>query len=480
MKIYFKLMAALAVLLIIANGFPAFTVRAEDKGAVSSGETQMFCASVEYSFQGYVVKGSLTELISDIRVVQPVYSLNGQTWQPCGVEWNLNWLSREDSCRITDLQNQICIYNNMEPLKSYLAGRLDRFYLKLRITRENGIICETNAAVIERKAVQQVPEEITFVAAFTPSMRVFERNPFHYYGRYQMYINAGTAPQEISALLPDTIPVEIQINKGNNFIASGVVDCPVRWKPLPLIRLTAGEAVTIPDAAEELVIPAGTLVSTPIGVYSLNEPLKVAQDAIMTDEIRLMLNVLPETGKAPEVPSGESSRGAGGNEANAGADNKKDSTEEGQRPDLPQTTENETGEQQSAALHQSGDKSQSPLPNLWYGSGIGPEEQRPDTPSPQENEPEGQQPDLSEDMKNVSDAPFRQDVTFSNAFFFESPQSQQDIASDNGFECSMRMSTAEAIADNCISVVAVRMKANMISGRMIPQIAVIVNMMLLK
>lgn len=471
-------MAALAVFLIIANRFPVFTVRAEDKEAASSCEEQMFCAGVEYSFQGYIVKGSLTELISDIRAVQPVYSLNGQTWQPCGVEWKLNWLSRGDACRITDLQNQICLYNNMEPLKSYLAGRLDRFYLKLRITRENGIICETNAAVIERRVVQQVPEEISFAAAFTPSMRVFERNPFRYYGRYQMYINAGAASQEISALLPATIPVEVQIFNGANGIASGVVECSVTWKPLSFPTLTAGEAVTISDAAEEVVVPAGTEVSTPIGVYTLEKPLKVAQDAIITDEIKLVLNVLPEGGKAPEVPSGETiSRGAGGNEANAGADNKKDSTEEGQRPNLPRTTENETEGQQPGASRQSGDKPQSPLFHPSYGLGIEPEEQRPDTLSQPGNGPEGQQTDVSAEMGNASEAPSYQSVTFSNAFFYESPQ---DTASDNRFEYSVQILTAEAVADNCISVVAVRMKANIISGRMVPQIAGIVNMMLLK
>lgn len=456
MKIQFKFMMILVVSIIIVSGVPTFTARAKEEGPQVSGEAPLFQACLEYSFEGYVVKGSLTELIPNLRQVQPMYSLDGQTWQPCGVKWNLHQLPVGNSYKLTDLQNQICLYDSMEPLKSYLAGRRDRFYLKLHATGGNGAVCETNIVIIERTTVQQVPEEITFAATFAPAMRVIEKNPFCSYGRYQMNVNADVTLQDISALLPDTIPVEVQIYKGKNFIAEGIVDCPVTWKALTHLQLAAGETVTIPDAAEELVIPAGTMLSTPIGVFSLEKPLRIAQDAIMKDEIRLVLNIFPIGERPPETPTSENSGGAGGNEVNAGADNKKDSTEEGQRPVLPWNPESETQTQQN--------------PESKTG------EQQPDLVNDSESRPEDRQSDSYHSIGNASEAPARSGVTFSNAFIYESQQSQQATASVYQFESSAQLLAAEAVADICTSVVIVRMRASNISRRMIPQIVCILNM----
>lgn len=460
MKIQLKLMTVLTVLIIIVSGVPTFTARAKEEGPQVSGEVPLFRACLEYSFEGYVVKGSLTERIPDLRQVQPMYSLDGQTWQPCGVEWNLHQFPMGNSYKLTDLQNQICLYDSMEPLKSYLAGRRDRFYLKLCATGGNGAVCETNAVVIERTTVQQVPEEITFAAAFAPAMCVIEKNPFCCYGRYQMNVNADATLQDISALLPDTIPVEVQLYKGKNFIAEGIVDCPVTWKALPRLQLTVGETVTVPDAAEELVIPAGTMLSTPIGVFSLEKPLRIAQDEIMTDEIRLVLNIFPIGEKPSETPPSESSGGAGGNEVNAGADNKKDSTQEGQRPVLPWNPKSETQMQQNPTLN----------PESKPG------EQQPDSLNDSESRPEDRQSDSYYNIGNASEVPSRSGVTFSNAFIYESQQSQQATASVYQFESSAQLLAAEAVADICTSVVIVRMRASNISRRMIPQIVCILNM----
>lgn len=459
MKIQFKLMLAFAALIIIASGSPSFTVKAKEEGFPVPGEKEIFSAYIEYSFEGYVVKGSLAEFVPNIRHVQPMYSLDGQTWQPCGVEWKLDWM--DDSVKLTDLQDQICLYDSFEPLKSYLAGNLDRFYLKLRLFGDSGIICETNAVAIERGTSQQVPGEITFMAAFVPAMCVFERNPFRYYGRYQIDVKADTAPQDIYALLPDTIPVEVQLQKDKKFIGKGIVACPVTWKSLPIPQLTAGETVTLPDAAEELVVPAGTLVSTPIGVFQLEEPLMVAQDAIITDEIRLVLNVLPEGEKPSETPADENSGGAGGNEANAGADNKKDSTEEGQRPVLPRNPENEAEVQQSNPLYLPDNK---------------PQEQRSDAALQPDSQLDGHQPDPSSNMGNVSEVTPHSGLSFESDY--ENLQSQQGMASAYRFEYSAQLLTAEAVADICTSVVAARVRANIISSRMVSQIACLLNMML--
>ena len=434
MKIQSKLVPALAVLIIIISAIPAFTARAEEEDSPASGAAPMFSANIEYSFEGYIVKGRFTEFMPDVSHIQPLYSLDGEIWQTCGVEWDLQRLGTEEPDELAKLQNQICLYDSFEPLKSYLAGRLDCFYLKLRLTRENGITYETQAAIIDRGAPQSIPEEITFSAAFDSSMSIFERNPFCYYGRYQLTVNADATSEDISALLPDTLPVEVQLQKGSNLIAKGIVDCPVTWKPLSLPRLTAGECVTIPDAAEELVVPAGTLLSTPIGIFQLEESLKIEQDMVITDEVRLVLNVIPEGEKPTEVQPGENSGGAGGNEGNAGADNKKDSTEEGQRQDLPRNSE---------------------------------------------NKPEEQQSDLPQNVENTSEVPPHPGASLSIESDYESRQSQQDMTPADRFEDSVRFLTAEAVADICTSVVVVRMRANNISVRITPQIISIINIIFL-
>lgn len=268
-------------------------------------EAPAFSARIEYSFEGYVVKGTFTEFPPDIIHVLPMYSLDGETWQECSDEWDLQYLDTEDPEILAKLQNQICLYASFEPLNSYLAGTLDCFYLKLRLTKENGTTYESQTTVLNRGNPQPVPEEITLTAAFIPSMCIFEKNPFHYYGKYQLTINADAAPEDIASFLPDTLPMEVQLQKGKNFVAKGIVDCPVTWKPLSLPPLTAGESVLIPDAAEEIIIPSGTLLHTPIGIYEIEDALSIEQDKIITDDVMLVLNVVSPKENPTGVLSGE-------------------------------------------------------------------------------------------------------------------------------------------------------------------------------
>lgn len=271
----------------------------EEYDVPAPAEAPMFRAAVEYYSHGYyVVKGTFTEFLPDTSLVRPLYSLDGENWQPCGEDWNLDWMDDvEDEYAQTKLQNQICLYSNDEPLKSYLAGELDSFYLKLYIARENGESYETQAAIIERGGPQPISKEFNLIANFTPAMRVLETNPFSIYARYQITINADASPEDVSAFLPDTLPITVGLYQGIDFITEGTIDCPITWKPLSLSQLTAGESITIPDAAEEIVIPSGTLLSTPMGVFQLDEPLDVNNGLspdMNTDEIRLVLNVVSE------------------------------------------------------------------------------------------------------------------------------------------------------------------------------------------
>lgn len=271
-----------------------------------SGEAPMFSASLQSTFQGYVVKGCFTEFPPDISRVRPIYSLDGETWRECGTEWDLQRLDEENPSELKKLQNQICLYSNLEPLKSYLEGTLDRFSLKLRLTLKNGLTYESAEAVIERGGLRPIPDGITLSARFAPSVRILQRRPFRYYGQYQLTVCADAAPEDVSAHLPDTLPVEILLLEGENgaSVADTIVDCPVTWKPLSFPRLAAGESVTIADAAEAIIVPGGTLLNTPLGIFRLDEPL-AADDEFMTDEVRLIVNAAPKDGNPAGVLSAE-------------------------------------------------------------------------------------------------------------------------------------------------------------------------------
>lgn len=322
-----KIAATLAVLLLVANGFPVTAGKLPEDPALPnivsvSGETlpqkpvseaaeypnapsqdQMppFDAYIKQSWEGYAVRGIFTEFLPDTISVLPIYSLDGENWQPCPEPWKLTYLDSGDADELALLQDQICLYSTFEPLKSYLEGTLDRFYLKLHITREHGITYETQAAVIERGGPQNIPDGITPAATFPSNMLVIDKTakPFRCYGRYQLTVCADATPDEIAALLPNTLPVEVHLSEGFNAITSGIVDCPVQWKPLSLSGLIAGESVNLFDAAEEIVVPAGTLLNTPTGIFRLDQPLGITEYPF-TDEIDLVLNVIP----ADENPAG--------------------------------------------------------------------------------------------------------------------------------------------------------------------------------
>lgn len=438
-------------------------------------EPPAFDAHIEYSYGGYQVIGTFTDFTPDITRIETLYSLDGKNWQTNpSFDWNLYG-------QLEGLKNQPCLFATKEPLKSYIAGKADRIYVKLRITKENGLSYETQCATIERGGLQPIPEGTECRASFSSDILVTEYRPkFRKYGKYQLTVFADSTAEEISALLPDTLPVQVDLDRGADFKAIGVVDCPVTWKPLSLPPLSPGESATISDAAEEIIVPEGTLLSTPVGTFRLDRPLSL-DNPPSTDEVRLVLNVtedrnpagalregtngleiafhhnatgaasieayvmtegeskwtpLPDVslleelnqpstansgyalvlrsdqepyrsyladtaaGKTPvpffiglkikggvydgrqlilawpdiydQLPELPEVGGAGGNEGNAGATNKDDSTETGQRPNLPQIQDNDPGSQQEDSAQTSDDKTQSRQtdPALWSENQI--------------------------------------------------------------------------------------------------------------
>ncbi len=277
----------------------------DEKDYPIPGEAPPFRAHIEHPYMGYTVRGVFKDFTPDIIRIDTLYSLDGGNWQTVvGGDWLLSNLGTDDKDKLYTLENQYCVYNAYEPMKSYTSGEIDRFYLKLRITKKNGLSYETQSAVIERGGLQPIPEGTAYNAMFSSALAVREPDPgspyrFRMYGRYQLTVSADATAEEISALLPDTLPVEVQLSHGRDFRIDGTVNCPVTWKTLSLPRLSAGESITIPDAAEEIVVPSGTLLTTPVGTFRLDRPIFL-DSFPLTDEVRLVLNVSDQDG----IPAG--------------------------------------------------------------------------------------------------------------------------------------------------------------------------------
>lgn len=344
MKIHFRIAAAVAALLITSNSFPvqasgsdglpeemgalqdtspicgsalpgeSDTVSSGDPGTFSTEtpeqetsspekeengmtvpyEAPSFSARIEFFHgQGYQVRGTFTEFLPDTSLVQPLYSLDGAVWQVGRLTWDLGHLDDTTPEGRNALQNQHCFLGNEEPLSSYLAGELDRFYLKLQITLRNGITYESRTAVIERGDPQPIQDGYTPDADFAGAIRIRQWWPPKHYGQFQITVSADATPEEIYSLLPETLPVEVDLYEKIDFVTGADVDCPVTWKSLSLPPLTPGESIVIEDAAEEILVPAGTLLNTPTGIFLLDEPLGFEHD-----EVKLILNVV-EKNAAP-------------------------------------------------------------------------------------------------------------------------------------------------------------------------------------
>ena len=222
MKLHKQSAVILAAIFVIVNSFPIYAkdtpalpenavlsdepgtqeqtiVEREEKPNIpASGGALTFNPEIKYTFQNYVIEAILADSNLDTSLIKPLYSLDGENYQDCGEAWDVCSFGR---------QYKFCLYSNCEPMKSYLAGKLNCFYLKLHITKENGATYETQPAVIDRNKPQPIPEGLEPHAMFSPAIAVIQVRPFDYFGGYQLTINENTSAEEILACLPDTHPV---------------------------------------------------------------------------------------------------------------------------------------------------------------------------------------------------------------------------------------------------------------------------------
>lgn len=267
-------------------------------------EQPSFEVSVTLDPDGYKAWGTLGTIHPDTARIRPVYSLDGDVYQAVsedtGMDWLLDGLDAADDETLTRLRTQPCLMGNDEPLKSYIAEELDRFFLRLEITLQNGVTYDSAPALVERETSQPPSDNIVIHPVFPRTMRVWDPATSSAYGKYQITARETAEAGDIAALLPSTVPVELQLmDVEGSIITTEIVRADVSWKELPKLTLAAGETFVVADAAEDIIIPAGTEIRTPVGSYILPENIGF-DDSFASDEIRLSIYALGSEEK-PEI-----------------------------------------------------------------------------------------------------------------------------------------------------------------------------------
>lgn len=267
-----------------------------------------FKTELKEDYFGYTLIGHFKDFLPNVARVCNTYSWDGIDYQYTNPDWPIKWeltrLGNPDPEALGRLEKQEVGQDYEEPLVSFIARERDSFYFRLEITTEEGEIYYSQPSYISRGGPQPLPENLTprVLLGFDLSVTLTvgdsdseedEKNHIKNYthGEYQLTVPENITREELMALLPDTVPVRVRLwdkytEKKYTF---GDLDCDVTWKELPSFSLTPGQPYVIEDAAEPLLIPAGTYVEAALGTYILQKPLAF-KSRYDSDNIHLVLN----------------------------------------------------------------------------------------------------------------------------------------------------------------------------------------------
>ncbi|MEG1391167.1 MAG: hypothetical protein RSD07_12460 [Angelakisella sp.] len=271
-----KLLAVLlAVLMITVLYMPAY---AEEP---SEAPTPVFTAEITLAGQGWMVMGRLSELPLGASSVVPYGSVDGTDFVPIN-----DWEGTPRDWAIEGGPNAYrkgtVVTSSEQPLSDYLSGNLNQFWVKLNISSPtyNGF---SNTVMFERNTTPVPPPEDTSLRErYAGTLRI-DRPPS---AKYHVTVREGTTPAELNELLPDTLPVEVQLfYRFTDYLGNAMTSYPVVWQ-LPSL-LTAGtyveQATTTP--------PADCIIHTANGTYHV-------QPGSIAAPLNLIVTVVPPQAKA--------------------------------------------------------------------------------------------------------------------------------------------------------------------------------------
>lgn len=186
-----------------------------------------FTAELVFNFMGWALFGQLSEMTEEMTAIVPCYSLDGVEYSP--EEYNAWQLDAEDP----DLLRQQCYWPIDTPLAEYQAGEIDRFFVKLEITYADGSVVSTEAVRFEREGPAPLPAEYQVQAWYAAPIREVSNRTPSIWGQYHFTVPDTATPEALAALLPETVPVELQLyREGDPTRHEVVVDYTVRWPEL--------------------------------------------------------------------------------------------------------------------------------------------------------------------------------------------------------------------------------------------------------
>lgn len=184
-----------------------------------------FTAELRLTHEGWGVYGTLSEITEDMTGIVPCYSLDGVEF--ISEDYNAWQLD-------PDYLQQQCFWPMESPLLEYLAEEVDCFNVKLEITYKDGSVGFTEVVTMEREGTAPLPGEYRVEAVYAASVLNISYRPPSIRGQYHFTVSDTATPEELAALLPKTVPVELQIYQDNDPTRHETVTAyTVLWPEIP-------------------------------------------------------------------------------------------------------------------------------------------------------------------------------------------------------------------------------------------------------
>lgn len=184
-----------------------------------------FTAELRLTHEGWGVYGTLSEITEDMTGIVPCYSFDGVEF--ISEDYNAWQLD-------PDYLQQQCFWPMESPLLEYLEEEVDCFNVKLEITYKDGSVGFTEVVTMEREGTAPLPEEYRVEAVYAASILNISYHPPSIRGQYHFTVSDTATPEELAALLPKTVPVELQIYQDNDPTRHETVTAyTVLWPEIP-------------------------------------------------------------------------------------------------------------------------------------------------------------------------------------------------------------------------------------------------------
>ena len=210
-----------------------------------------FSAEVANQTGLWYLMGTLPDLSDEMTVIEAYYSWDGVNFEQIAeTDWELSGSK----------QTRITCYPNESPLKEYLSNEKNEFYVKLKITGGSyeGF---SETALIQRLMLPPgdgLPplldsSEYTVLAGYPATIYKKKFRPFTIYGQYYLTAASDSSAEQLRALLPGSIPVQVDIYNSESKKADASISYTVQWPELPVLSGTSftltASSVTPPESA---------------------------------------------------------------------------------------------------------------------------------------------------------------------------------------------------------------------------------------